>query len=154
MQSMTMLQLEKYFYPNIFIKADPEFKAEKKEFSGKLDVKTKLNSLSTEERKWEVSLKMKTVPQDHPIPYQFEFEVVGIFKVSPDFPEGEMEEIVRIAGSSMLYSAAREFLLIITSRGPFGGISLPTITFQKKPKRVKNDKARPKTGEGELEKVQ
>ncbi len=149
----SMLQLEKYFYPNIFIKADPEFKPGKKEFSGKLDVKTKLNSLSKEERKWEVSLKMKAVPQDHPIPYQFELEVVGIFKVSPDFPEKEMEELVRMAGSSMLYSAAREFLLLITSRGPFGGVALPTITFQK-PKKIKESKSHPEPGEGELEKAQ
>ena len=144
-----MLQLEKYFYPSVSVKADPEFKPEKKGFSGRLNVKTKLTCFSTAERKWEVLLKIKTVPdlESPHIPYQLEFEVAGNFRVSPDFPEGEMKELVRLAGSSMLYSAAREFILIITSRGPFGGLSLPAISFQKKGKKVKQDKAHPKPGD-------
>ena len=145
-----MLQLEKYFYPRVSVKADPEFKPEKKSVSGKLDMKTEVTLLSAEGRKWQVLLKIKTVPNPEGsfIPYQFELEVTGNFSVSPDFPEGEMKEFVRVAGSSMLYSAAREFLLIITSRGPFGGLSLPPISFQKRAKIVKQNKALPKPIDG------
>ena len=139
---MLTLQLEEYFYPHIMVKADPEFKG-KQEFSGKLALKTKLTPISREERRWEVSLRITTVPQDHPTPYKFELETVGNFKVSPDFPEEEIESLVRIAGSSTLYSAAREFLLIITGRGPFGVVSLPSITFQEKRKKTKEDKVQP-----------
>jgi preprotein translocase subunit SecB len=136
---MLTLQLERYFYPHIMVKADPAFKG-KEEFSGKLALKTKLTPISQEERRWEVSLRITTVPQDHPTAYNLELETVGIFKVSPDFPEEEIESLVRIAGSSTLYSAAREFLLIITGRGPFGVVTLPSVTFQKKQKRTKGDK--------------
>ncbi len=135
-----MLQLEKYFYPNVLVKSNPEFKQEKKEFEGKLEVKTKLTPLSNEKRRWEVSLRIKSAQVNGHGPYQFELETVGIFTVSPDFPEGEMKELVRVAGCSMLYSASREFLLIVTSRGPFGVINLPSITFQKSPKELRKKK--------------
>ena len=141
---MPMLQLEKYFYPNISVKANPEFKAEKKGFSGKLSVKANLVSLSKEERRWEVSLTIKTVPENQPIPYRFELETVGVFTVSPNFPEAETEELVRIGGSSLLYSAAREFLLILSSRGPLGAINLPSMSFQKRPKKAKEGEKQPK----------
>ncbi len=152
---MPMLQLEKYFYPSISVKAYPDFKPEKKELAGALDVKTRVTSLSKEERKWEVSLKIKTLPNpdNRPFPYQVEFEVVGTFIVSPEFPEEDMEELVRVAGPSMLYSASREYLLMITSRAPYGGLSLPSISFQKKSKKVKQEKPNPKPAGEEVEKT-
>ena len=32
-------------------------------------------------------------------------------------------------GSSILYSSAREYLLLITSRAPWGQLKLPTMSF-------------------------
>jgi len=150
---MPMLQLEKYYYPNIVIKADPDYKLGKKPKSAtKLNVENQIRQVSVEKRTWEVILKLKGTPEKDPIPYHFDLEVIGIFTVAPEFPEKEMEKLVQIAGASMLYSATREFVLMVTSRGPFPPITLPTISFQKGIKTSKKGKDSAKASEVEAEK--
>jgi preprotein translocase subunit SecB len=86
------------------------------------------------ERCWQVVLDLKTPPvEESANPYQLEIQVVGFFEVAADFPAENMEKLVGITGSSLLYSAAREFILTITSRGPWPAIFLPTITYQGQP---------------------
>ncbi len=130
---MPTLQLEKYFYTNVLVKAERNFKPEG-EFSGSIKVDTKVSPISAEERRWEVTLAIKKGPKDGPSPYEFELETVGIFTVHPDFPKEEIENLIRIGGPSVLYSASREFLLMITARGPFGAVNIPNVTFQNKTK--------------------
>lgn len=61
-------------------------------------------------------------------PYDIHVVALGHFKVHPDWPDPE--KLVRINGASILYSAAREFIITITSRGPWGAITIPTKSFQ------------------------
>lgn len=51
---------------------------------------------------------------------------VGIFEVI-EWPDPD--KLLIINGSSILYSAAREFLINISNRGPWGGITLPVYSF-------------------------
>jgi preprotein translocase subunit SecB len=39
------------------------------------------------------------------------------------------EKLLRVNGASILYSSAREFLITVTSRGPWAPMILPTISF-------------------------
>jgi preprotein translocase subunit SecB len=63
-------------------------------------------------------------------PYRLDFAAVGFFEIDQDFEHNDIERLVRINGSSVLYSALRELVLIITSRSAWGPITLPTINFR------------------------
>jgi preprotein translocase subunit SecB len=65
-------------------------------------------------------------------------QVVGFFKVAPDYPDDEIEKLIQIGGSSILYSASRDFVLTITSRGPWGPVFLPSVTFTKETEHKKS----------------
>lgn len=61
--------------------------------------------------------------------YDFRIEMMGFFRLAPDWPEEQRSSLVAINGPSLLYSAAREHLAQITARGPFPSLFLPSITF-------------------------
>jgi preprotein translocase subunit SecB len=84
---------------------------------------------------WAVWLTIE-VPQDvaPTPPYAIKLRAFGLFEVAPDFePEDDTAHVVAVNGASILYSAAREFLLIITGRGPYEHYALPTYDFRKHP---------------------
>lgn len=65
------------------------------------------------------------------VPYRIVIQVIGQFFLSSDELDPETrEKIFRITGGSLLYSAAREMVLLVTGRGPWGPYQLPTINFQ------------------------
>lgn len=72
-----------------------------------------------------LSLDIRFGGDKRKVSYRGRVKVVGLFEVRPDCPD--KKEIVRINGGSLLYSAAREFVLSITSRGPNPPLLLPTI---------------------------
>jgi preprotein translocase subunit SecB len=125
------LQLRQYFFTKIICEAGLDFKKPPQNTESKLEAKVicstsphKGNNLN-----WRVVLDIKAFSPDQSVPYKLEFQVVGFFEVAPNFPEDRIKELVRITGSSILYSGAREFVLCITSRGPWEPVLLPTISF-------------------------
>jgi preprotein translocase subunit SecB len=66
---------------------------------------------------------------EKPAPYKLDLQITGFFEVLPDYPENKVKELIRITGASLLYSGAREYVLGFTSRGPWGPVLLPTISF-------------------------
>ena len=68
--------------------------------------------------------------------------LVGFFGCRDGFPSPEDEEqFVRVNGSSMLYGAAREIVRSLTSRGPWGELMLPGISFYDKGAKPKEEPA-------------
>jgi len=130
----TSLQLEAYFYPKISIEANREYKRTERTPQSEIEVNTKFFLISKDERRWEVSLTIKTIPKEYPIPYAIDIEAVGFFKVDKRYPEGETEKLIHIGAPTILYSATREFILTISSRGPWGPIYIPSTSFLEKPK--------------------
>jgi preprotein translocase subunit SecB len=61
--------------------------------------------------------------------YEGEMEVYGLVEVTGKVPDDRKEQLALVNGFSLLYSAAREMLLNITSRSRHGGVTLPTISF-------------------------
>jgi preprotein translocase subunit SecB len=105
--------------------------------NGKAKVTTKCTwEHNTENlREWRVKLTVEYGPEDnHPEgPYKGILEIVGVFEVAENFPEKDIEKLVRINGASVLYGAIREMLLNITSRSSHGGFRLPTFRFADAP---------------------
>lgn len=127
----TPLQLEEYFFPHVKVSADPE--AVGPDGTAKCDFGINVNSIKTadETGSFQVSLVIASSPEfeKQRIPYSIELAVIGFFKVSPEWPDPH--KLLEINGASILYAAAREFIITITSRGPWGAFMLPTASFLK-----------------------
>lgn len=65
-------------------------------------------------------------------PYTFQIALVGFFAITKTYAEGNpsrAELLAKVNGPAVLYSAAREHITTITSRGPHPEMILPTVTF-------------------------
>jgi|MTBAKSStandDraft_2_1061841.scaffolds.fasta_scaffold18845_6 preprotein translocase subunit SecB len=135
---MTLLTLHSYHFPVVQVIANP--KKPKKSDINNIDYKISVGlSEEKQEKVYQVSVEIISIPEpeseEHKKSknaYDIHLVVWGNFSVSPKW--AEPEKLVRINGASILYSAAREFLITITSRGPWGAITLPTISFNQKKK--------------------
>lgn len=85
----------------------------------------------TEATLWRTSLRLRTRTRRKAVdgPYKIDVELTGVFRVSGDFEEEETARLVAANGSSILYTAAREYVWMVTSRGPWGPYQLPTVNF-------------------------
>lgn len=83
-------------------------------------------------RQWVVVVRIKIGPQENAKPgYLGELEGVGLFEVESSWPEEEIEKLVFINGSGMVYAALRELVSNITARGFWQILVLPTHSFFK-----------------------
>jgi len=80
---------------------------------------------------WKTTLEITGKGDDpEPPPYRFRLRTVGFFRYAgEEIPEAEVARVVGVNASSILYSSAREYLLLITSRAPWGQLRLPTMSF-------------------------
>lgn len=128
------LQLESYFYTKINVQAAPPSALPKEEekFEVNVNVSTTIKKKTHKEnsKRWMVNLTISAdSPSDKPIPYKVDLEIVGFFEVVADLEKPKMANLVHVTGASILYSAAREMVLMLTGRGPWAQWSLPTISF-------------------------
>lgn len=131
------LQLEHNFFAKVSIEANKAFDARAVDESGldpSLQVDIKLSQHNTEKQRYQLVLKLDRPVQAEVakhIPSLISLEVVGFFKVDEAFQaQPDSENKLRVNGASLLYSAARENISMITSRGPYGVYLLPTLSFQ------------------------
>lgn len=127
------LQLETHFFTKVIVEADPRYNPEKKGDQFNITTEIKVGQNKKDPRLWRIILGLQTQPKAN-IPYRIKLECVGLFKVGPDIEDNMMGPLVRANGTSILYSSAREFLLLITGRGPWPSFYLPTTNFLTPPK--------------------
>jgi preprotein translocase subunit SecB len=126
---MTPLVVESYFFPHVNVTADPQYKPTgQAEKAPHFDIKVSAED-SPQNGIWQVVVEIYSAAEneDEHQAYTVNLVCIGLFKVVPDYPEPE--KLLRISGAAMLYSAAREFLITVTSRGPWGAITLPMASF-------------------------
>jgi preprotein translocase subunit SecB len=126
-----VLQLKEYFFPYVEVAADPTV-AESNE-AGKSNFLVKVNTAKMEggDNEFQVTLQIISQPESEEAKqfYAIKLITVGFFQVNPTWPD--QDKLLRVTGASMLYASAREFLITITARGPWGAIMLPTASFLK-----------------------
>ena len=132
--SHTPLQLEDYFFTRVFFQANDEYTGQLKNehFPVELEIGFNLELLKHESdpHRFQLRLTINELKSgDHPLPYTLDIQTIGLFAVDPDFSHEDIPRLVRVIGGSMLYSATREYVLMITGRGPWGGLKLPTVNF-------------------------
>lgn len=127
------LQLESYFYTKINVQAaPPSTLPEEEKFEVNVNVNTTIKKKTHKEnnKRWMVNLTINvSSPSEKPIPYKVDLEIVGFFEVVVDLEKQRMANLVHVTGASILYSAAREMVLMLTGRGPWAHWALPTISF-------------------------
>jgi len=121
------LRLEKAFFTTVCVRANSD---------GNPDARWTVEAIpqvvkqGEEKRKWAISLKITLKPIGESKPaYGAEIEVAGIFSVDEAWPEAKIEQLVHANGCAVLYSAAREMVCNVTSRGAWPMLLLPTVSF-------------------------
>ncbi|ACB73821.1 protein-export chaperone SecB [Opitutus terrae] len=81
-------------------------------------------------RRWQVALDVGHQPAPETnFPYSYRVALVGQFSIAPHIKPEDEERIVRIHGASVLYGMTREIVRVLTGRGPFRPIIIPTVSF-------------------------
>lgn len=130
--SLSNLQLETYFIDEIQCKTNKDYlKKEKISFEG-FDVtfESGINANNPLLRRIVLTIKQENNIDK---PYEFKLTIIGIFSISESFAarekESQLEKLINTNCPSILYTAAREIILTLTSRQPNGSYMLPTIAF-------------------------
>ncbi len=120
-----------YFFPHVQISADPQFNPEPGASPPDCSVKVTIQHDNLKDL-YQVSIQISSAPENESSrqAYSIDLVVVGLFKVSQDWPDPE--KLLSLNGVAILYSAAREFVITITGRGPWGPVIIPTLHFQPK----------------------
>jgi preprotein translocase subunit SecB len=134
------LVVEKHFFTKVLVEANPAHQPERDK-DHVLGIRTQVRGGPRKDdvRRWRLFLTVRTETSGEKIPYKINLECVGFFTVSPEVEEKKIPSLVRANGAAILYSSTREFLLMITGRGPWGGFYLPTTNFLEPPKPKKEE---------------
>ena len=126
------LQLERYVFTKLEVEANPDYVPQEAVADSpvKLRLDVGLGEHQEDPTKFQVIVGVDELRAEKgTLPYRIAFQTVGVFSVNKDFKHDDIKKIVQINGASMLYSAARELVLLITGRGPWSAYQLPTISF-------------------------
>jgi preprotein translocase subunit SecB len=130
----SVLSLEASFYDKVVVEAIEEYKPDAGlTLAGEISVE--LGHSDALSIPWVALLTVTvTVPEEGPPPpYSVDMRAVGHFKWEGDAetdPGVPVERVVGINGASLLYSGIREMVAMITGRGPWGPMLLPTVDFR------------------------
>ena len=85
----------------------------------------------TNANQWRLALTLQLGSQDNTKPFAYEAEIKlhGAVEIIDSFPPESKEQLALVNGFSILYAAAREMLLNVTSRSAYGPLTLPTLSF-------------------------
>jgi preprotein translocase subunit SecB len=124
------LRLERHYYEEVHTRLNPDLKPS--EIPTPFEVGLWSSVLENKEDPFKFMLKMRIVvpyPPQETIPIQGSFEIVGFFTVEESVPKDQRASLVKVTGGAMLYSAAREFVLLVTFRTTlFPPFYLPTLS--------------------------
>ena len=126
------LQLERYVFTKLEIEANPDYVPQEASSDNpiKLRLDIGLGEHQEDSTKYQVSISIDELRAEKgSLPYRIALQVVGQFSAAQNFKPDDLKKVVQVNGASMLYSAARELVLLVTSRGPWSAFQLPTISF-------------------------
>jgi preprotein translocase subunit SecB len=129
------VQLEESFFDIVSVETVPQHTPDPGGRAAEIAVEVSVTLAIIDERPgvWKATLEISGKDENddaEPPPYRFRLRTVGFFRYAgEDLPEAEVAEVIGANGCSILYSSAREYLLLITGRAPWGQVRLPTMSF-------------------------
>jgi preprotein translocase subunit SecB len=139
------LILDNYFFPVAQVISNPAAPEGVDVNDIQYTIKTHLAKSKSEDI-YQVSVEIFSPPEDEEDiqqAYELHIVAVGLFRVAPDWPDPD--RMLKVNGCSILYSSAREFLITITSRMPYGAVTLPTISFNNTKDEKQTEESTPKS---------
>ncbi|HEY3901116.1 MAG TPA: protein-export chaperone SecB [Chthoniobacter sp.] len=127
-----LIELTNYFVSEMQFTANRGFDPQKQSCVGvdDLQVTNQATPKSDNRRDWQITLRIAlNAPPDRNSPYSFLVEIIGFVHVSDGVKDENIDRMTCITGTSLVFSAAREIIRAVTSRGPYQPILLPTVTF-------------------------
>lgn len=127
------LDLKYHFYSSVHVVADVDIIKEAKpdsEFGYNFTTEVEVGKSENNQFEFQVKLTIKSEPAEGKLKgYDIELTIVGFVEADSSYPEDRRDGMVSVVGASILYGAARDFLLTLTSRGPYPPVYLPTVSF-------------------------
>lgn len=126
------LKIRNYFVTSLSVKANPADDGAKMPLSDGVSTITKVETAQRAEnnREWKVALQINCTPAESNVcAYTIAADLVGFFEVDKELNEEKIGDVVAANAPAILYSAARELILLITGRGPFPPFALPSASF-------------------------
>ena|SRR5436305_1372234 len=98
--------------------------------SPQIAVEVKTEKINDSLRDWRIEVLIESQEGTaSEFPYSFRTVLVGFFHVSDQWPDNRVETLAKVNGASLLFSAAREALVTMTSRTGFPATVLPVVMF-------------------------
>lgn len=121
------LQLEELFFPLQEVRANPEHNPADERFGTNVDQMLHIHEIDVAEGRFGISLELNSNEETsvNP-PYFFRLHAYAIVTVSPQIDPATQQSILQTNGQLILVGAARERLLDLTSRAPWGRFLLNT----------------------------
>ncbi len=125
------LLLEHSFFTKVAVEADPDYVpgSDVRPHDYAVQVNSQMAHSKSDPAVWKIDLCIQLRRDGTPAPYTVDLQVVGIFRVAAEWDPERASSLVRVTGSSILYSAAREYLLVLSGRLAWGEVQLPPWTF-------------------------
>lgn len=122
------LQLKRHAFTNISLRANSTGSAQAK---ATLDPAAQCVPDPKIPNCWQLALTIKfgSASLEKPFIYEGEIQIVGEVVILDSFPAEKREQIVRVNGIGLLYSATREMMLNLSARSVNGPVNLPVLNF-------------------------
>ena len=149
----SLLQLEDFFIGDLSL--NPTKGRFTKAGEIKIDVKLNCGRNESDKQSWMVGLNISfKAAQPEPISYEGHIEIIGYFTLrDTTMPEERQEDIAAVNGASILYSSARELIVMLTGHGRNGRLILPSVSFIDYRKSLVRPKESSATGSKKSEKT-
>jgi preprotein translocase subunit SecB len=123
------LSLQRIYFTDVHVYANPSAKETDVDHID-VEIFPKLNKSAEDTRRWTVVLMIKFASKEGIIaPYTGHMENIGGFLVAEGWPEDQIEKLVYVNACGILYASMREMVSIITGRGFFPPLTLPSCSF-------------------------
>jgi len=128
------MQLENYFVEELSFQVRQDYQPDSENPSklspSDLEIEVRLGKIKEDAFKQmchlTITLKEKL---EKGLPYDFKLVIVGFFQIHSSCSEDEVEMLLKNSAPSMLFTAGRELLMLVTGRARFAPLMLPTMTF-------------------------
>lgn len=133
---MSLMQLRQIHIDRFLVEAYKDHERSKEGASSKHTATiAELAKSNADASLWKVALHIRTVkkPNKPSPPYKIDIQMSGIFATEPEGIDGldglQLAQLIGVNGASILHSAAREHVFLVTARGTWGSYQLPTVSF-------------------------
>jgi preprotein translocase subunit SecB len=127
---LSPLQLDSCQFTEVSLFAQPNAKEEDAKRFDLNVVPDVFQRIPENVREWCIILNVEIKAQEGSfVPYIGQIEAFGTFLVDISWPEDQIEKLVYINGSGVLYASIREMVCSITARGFWDMLILPSWSF-------------------------